>query len=1131
MMGGVTRPAQLRADYIAMGRIAIVLPRPAAPSRRRVIQEGLVAWSTGKSMRCQNCSAENPQGAKFCIQCATPFQHRCHKCGFENPSEARFCAQCAAPRDAAAPIRPVTEPHDPLTGERRHLTVLFCDLVGSTEIVSHLDPEEWREIVAEYHHAAAQAIERFGGHVAQYLGDGVVAFFGYPEAHDNDAERGARAGLGILDAISKLNEHATRPKLSARIGIDSGAVVVGAGAGKEADVFGDTPNLAARVQAAAAPDTVLITAATHRLVSGLFVVEDRGAQALKGIERPVQLYRVVQPSGVRGRLEAAAAAHALTPFVGREDELRLLMNRWERALDDEGQVALIMGEAGIGKSRLAQHFHEQIAGTPHTWVEAAAGAFFQNTPFYAVTQMLRELLAWRGDESAEEQLAQLEPSLVLAGLKPAEALPLIAPLLNLPLPAKYPPSSLSPEQQRRRLLATLVEWALGAARVQPIVIAIEDLHWADPSTLELLQLLVEQGATARLLLLYTARPEFRAQWPPRAHHTQLTLNRLSSRNVRTMVGQVAAQKALTEETVATVIERTGGVPLFVEELTRAVLERGDAGLTGHEIPVTLHDSLMARLDRLGPAKEVIQTGAVIGGEFSYELLHAVHPVADEDLQRALHHLADAELLYVRGIAPEATYLFKHALIRDAAYEALLRSRRKELHRLVARTIDEKFPALKEAHPEVLARHWMQAGETEPAIAEWSRAGKAAEARNAFSEALESYQQAVVLLNLLPESPERDLRELELRQSVHGMLWLARGPSEPETIDATERAASLAEKSGNLAQLIKTMITRGNTALDSGDLPAAGTLADQALELALREGSPTNLGGAHALQMMARYYLGDLDSAEKHFTAGLTFFDLGFRQAPGAPVGRFGFPSLIAWMLGRADVARERMARAIAAAIGNNPFDVAHSGYWAVRLHVYLREYEKAEISAARALELSEKHHLKLVAALSRVGLGEARAQLGRATEGIALIRQGIAGLLEIGSRLGVSRLMAGLAEAQEREGAIVDALETVEQALRANPHELVYRPETLRLRGELRLKQGQTELAEADVRDSIALAQKMGAKAWELRASTSLARLLAKHGRRDEARTTLAEIYGWFTEGFDTADLKYAKALLDELSG
>src|ERR1700687_2362091 len=553
-------------------------------------------------MRCQNCSAENPEVAKFCSECASPMVAKWPPCGANNKPGAKFCNECAAPLNASTPAAARVEPHDDLQGERRHLTVLFCDLVGSTEIARHLDPEEWRELVGEYHRAAAQAIERFGGHVAQYLGDGVMAYFGWPEAHDNDAERAARAGIAILEAIARLNEHPARPKLAARVGIDSGTVVVGAGAGKDTDVFGDTPNIAARVQSAAEPGTVVITDAVHRLISGLFVVEDRGAQALKGIERPIPLYRVVQPSGVRRGLEAAAAARALTPFVGREDELRLLMNRWEHALDGEGQVALIVGEAGIGKSRMVQRFREQIAGTPHTWVEAAAGAFYQNTPFYAVTEMLRELLAWRGDESAEEQLGQLETRLELAGLKPAEALPLIAPLLNLQIPAKYLPPVLSAEQQRRRLLATLVEWALGAARMQQTVISIEDLHWADPSTLELIQLLVEQGATAQLLLLYTARPEFHAPWPPRAHHTHIRLNRLSSRNVRMMVGEVAAQKALSEETIATVVERTGGVPLFVEELTRAVLESGNARLTGREIPATLHDSLMARVGAPGGAE-------------------------------------------------------------------------------------------------------------------------------------------------------------------------------------------------------------------------------------------------------------------------------------------------------------------------------------------------------------------------------------------------------------------------------------------------------------------------------------------------------------------------------------------------
>jgi tetratricopeptide (TPR) repeat protein len=677
----------------------------------------------------------------------------------------------------------------------------------------------------------------------------------------------------------------------------------------------------------------------------------------------------------------------------------------------------------------------------------------------------------------------------------------------------------------------LVELVLATARVQPLVVATEDLHWADPSTLELIQLLIEQGASAPLMLLCTARPEFRVQWPLRAHHTQINLNRLNARDIRKMVQEVAARKALSDETVATVVERTGGVPLFVEELTRAVLESGDAKLTGRAIPATLHDSLMARLDRLGPAKEVAQIGAVIGGEFSYELLRAVHPIADEDFRRALRNLADAGLLYVRGIAPDATYHFKHALIRDAAYEALLKSRRKELHRLVASTIEEKFPALKEIQPEVLARHWTEAGETELAIAEWSRAGKIARSRNAFKEALESYQRALALFNTLPESHERELRELELRGAVVSMLIFTSGWAAPETTDAIERTAALAEKSGSFTQLIDLMFRRGFTAFFSGDLRAAGALADQALELALREGNPTGLAMVHFLQLATRHARGDLAGAEKHFTEGLKFFDdPGFRQIPGgAVVSAFASASWNAWVLGKANIARERMARMMAAA--TDVRSEATSAYYAAYLRVYLREYEQAQTLAARALELSEKHQLPQFAAYSQCVLGHARVQLGRATEGIELIRQGIARLVEIGARQDITRRTNYLAEAQECAGAIVDARESVERALQANPEEVAYRPEVLRLRGELRLKQGETELAEADFNESIALAQSMGAKAWELRTTMSLARLLQDTGRRDGARAMLAAIYGWFTEGFDTADLKDAKTLLDELNG
>jgi class 3 adenylate cyclase len=706
-------------------------------------------------MRCSNCGSENPADRKFCGECGARFLLRCPQCGKENVPPFRFCGECGAALDNAdgRKVEAATPPRTPTSGERRHLTVLFCDLVGSTEIASGLDPEEWREIVAGYHHAAAEAITRYGGHVAKYLGDGVMAYFGWPEAHDNDAERAARAGLAILDAISKLNHASTQPELSARIGIDSGTVVVGASAGKDTDVFGDTPNIAARAQAAAQPGAVLITAATHRLISGLFVVEGCGAQQLKGVAAPVELYQVIRPTGVRGRL---AAARALTAFVGREEELRLLLSRWERIREGDGQVALVVGEAGIGKSRLVAEFHHRIRETPHIWMESAGEQFFENTPFHAVTEMLSQWLELQGGVTVDERLGRLEKAMAPAGLKPAEAAPLVADLLQLPAGDRYPPLTLTSEQKRRRLLAALTGWVFAAAKLQPLVMVVEDLHWLDPSTLEFQELLADQGTTAPLMLLYTARPEFRPPWPSRSHHTQITLNRLSVRNVREMIAQVAPRNVLAGETVDAVVARTGGVPLFVEELTRALLESGSEDI-GRDIPVTLHDSLMARLDRMGPGKEVAQVGAVIGGEFSYELLHAVHPIAEAELQAALRKLTDAELLYVRGIAPDATYQFKHALIWDAAYGALLKSRRKELHRSVAQTIEVKFPALKEAHPEVLPRHWTEADETEPAITEWSKAGKAAEARNAFKEASVSYQQALKLLNLLPESRARASR--------------------------------------------------------------------------------------------------------------------------------------------------------------------------------------------------------------------------------------------------------------------------------------------------------------------------------------------------------------------------------------
>jgi class 3 adenylate cyclase len=490
-------------------------------------------------MRCSKCGSDNREGRKFCTSCGTPFVAACPKCGAPIQVGERFCGECGTALGdgaaaAALDTKPVTAP---AAGERRHLTVLFCDLVGSTQIAAHLDAEDWREIATQYQRMTAAVVTRFGGHVAKFLGDGLMVYFGWPEAHEDNAERAVRCGLAIIDELPALNERLGgehKVKLSVRVGMQTGSVVMGEGGGKETDVFGDAPNIASRLQAAAEPDSVLITAAVHELVSGLFVVEDRGAQWLKGIEHPIQVYRVIRRTVARRRTHGAVT-HVLTPFVGREDEMRLLLNRWERVGEGNGQLVLVVGEPGIGKSRLVEEFRARVRNEPHLWIECAGEQLFQGTPFHAVTQILNGGLGWHGNESPEERVLQLERFLELAGLKVGEALPLIAEMLNLPIPDTYSAVMFAPDQRRRRLLANLALWVLNTTRVQPVVIAIEDLHWVDPSTLELTQTLIEQAATSPLMLLYTARPEFHPTWSIRAHHAHMTLSRLNDRHTREMV--------------------------------------------------------------------------------------------------------------------------------------------------------------------------------------------------------------------------------------------------------------------------------------------------------------------------------------------------------------------------------------------------------------------------------------------------------------------------------------------------------------------------------------------------------------------------------------------------------------------
>ena len=716
-------------------------------------------------------------------------------------------------------ISPSAQPHTS-DAERRQLTVLFCDLVDSTPLASQLDPEDLREVVRAYQETCAKVIARFDGHIAQYLGDGLLVYFGYPLAHEDDAQRAVRAGLGIVEALGQLNTHLAQERgvhLAVRLGIHTGLVVVGevgGGTRQEQLALGETPNLAARLQGIAAPNTLVISAATFQLLGGFFACQSLGTQLLKGLPQPLEVYQVLYESTARSRLEAAGST-GLTPLVGREQEVALLRERWAQVKDGLGQVVLLSGEAGIGKSRLVQVLKEHVATEPQAWLTPCqCSPYYQNTALYPMIDLLeRVALHFEREESPQQKLSKLEGFVVQYGLPLAEAVPLFAALLSLPLPADYAPLTLSPEQQKQQTLHALLTILLRIAAQQPVLFVMEDLHWVDPTTLELLSLLVDQGPTARILALLTFRPDFSPPWTGRAHLTQVTLPRLPRRQAAEMTGRVAHGKALPPEVVEQVVAKTDGVPLFVEELTKMVLESGllqereeRYELTGPlpplAIPTTLHDSLMARLDRLAAVKGLAQLGATLGREFSYELLQAVSPWDEGTLRRGLQQLVEAEFLYQRGLPPQATYLFKHALIQEAAYQSLLRSTRQQYHQRIAQVVEARFPELCETQPELLAHHYTEAGLLAQAIPYWQRAGQRALERSANLEAIEHLTRGLEVLKTLPDTPERAQQELDLQTALGPALMAPRGLAAPEVEYAYARARELCQQVGETPQLFQ-----------------------------------------------------------------------------------------------------------------------------------------------------------------------------------------------------------------------------------------------------------------------------------------------------------------------------------------
>ena len=737
--------------------------------------------------------------------------------------------------------------------ERRQLTVLFCDLVDSTTLSRQLDPEDYREVVRAYQATCATVIQRFDGYIAQYLGDGLLVYFGYPQAHEDDAQRAVRAGLEILGALAPLQARLVADKsirLAARLGIHTGLVVVGAigvRGRQEQLALGDTPNVAARLQGLAAPDTVVVSDATWRLVQGYFAGHDLGPQTLKGVETPVQVYRVLGTSGAQSRLDVVSP-RGLTPLVGREAEVTLLRERWVQARDGLGQVVLLSGEAGIGKSRLVQGLQEHIAAEPHARLEWRCSPYAQQSPLHPVMEHLHRLLHWRPDDAPAEKLSTLEATLVAYDLTLPEMVPLFAALLSLPLPERYPPLTLTPQRQRQKTLDALRAWLLAEAARQPVLFIVEDLHWIDPSTLEFLTLFLDQGPTARILTLLTCRPEFRPPWSFRSHLTPLTLNRLPRPQVPQMIERITGGKALPLEVVEQIVAKTDGIPLFVEELTKMVLESGllregeeryalIGPLPPLAIPTTLHDSLMARLDRLATVKDVAQLGATIGRTFAYELLQAVSPLDEATLQHGLRQLVDAELVYQRGVPPQAAYTFKHALIQDAAYQSLLRSTRQQYHQRIAQVLERRFPETTETQPELLAHHLTEAGLHAPAVEAWRQAGQRSAARSAYAEAIAHVTKGLEVLASMPETATRTEQELALHLMLGTALQTTKGNATPALEQVYSRARELSQQVRESPQLLQALLGLRAFYQVRGDFRTARELGEQAVALASRVQDP------------------------------------------------------------------------------------------------------------------------------------------------------------------------------------------------------------------------------------------------------------------------------------------------------
>jgi class 3 adenylate cyclase/tetratricopeptide (TPR) repeat protein len=1103
---------------------------PPTPGGGEVCLQARVAQS------CSRCEFKNPEGMRFCGGCGRPLTNVCPDCGVPCPAGSRFCGQCAAALDASQRPERLAMVGSP-DAERRQVTVLFCDLVGSTQLSDKLDPEELREIVREYQGVAGEIVERYEGHVAQYLGDGLLIYFGYPRAHEDDARRAVSAGLEIVEAVRGLNgRHPLEQPLSVRIGIHTGFGVAGDVGGRgrrEQLVIGRTPNIAARLQGLAAPDTLVISDATMRLVEGGFLFESLGPRVLKGIEEPIEVLRVTRELGAHERFEEARRCH-LSPLVGREAELAVLHDCIELSRQGHGQVLLLVAEAGMGKSRLVRTLEQRVRGEAQVLIGRCL-PYARTRALLPLVELFQSLVGFERGETKAQKLEKLTAFLSRELSADELSLPLMASFLSLPLPPGHAPVTLSPHKLREQTRRLLILLLLLQARKQPLVLVMENLHDADPSTLELLDELIETASHAPVLTVLTSRPNFQAPWKHRPYFRALTLSRIEDFEASRLVQEMAGSRQLPALVVRQILEKADGIPLFIEELTRATLE-SDV-LEPLSIPATLRDSLVARLDRLGPVKEVAQLASAIGRRFSYALLSEVSSMEPLFLRRHLDQLQEAGLVWLEASQQrQEVYKFRHALIQEAAYESILKTRRREMHERIARALETSFPDVVESCPELLARHHEEAGQGEKAARYLHRAGQLAMQRAAYAEAIANFNHALSLVAVLPPTPARDGLELELRISMGGALVVTRGYCAPEVEQSALRAKELCARHGNPPELVPVLFNLWLVSLSCSRRECAPAHAQQLLEAARLHPGPVLQVPAYGAYATTLFFLGRLDKALNGYHQVLELYTPGLHsvltRTYGEDPGVYAQVHLqwLYMLMGDLERAQSLMTRTLALADElNDPLTQALAYNFAGELFVMMGEPERALTYAERSMCLCIEHGFPLWLAHSMLQVGWACAMLGKVAEGLREIDKGLAFFEAIQQKLPMTYYLSIPAAVHLATSDYDRGLLFVDQALSYAEKNLdrFYLPELYRLKGALLEGLGAPagEAREWFER-AVVEARKSGAAWLELRAAKSLASVLVAPEDRARVRELLTTAMGKIRGGENTRDYREALQLL-----